>query len=302
MLSIMKKINVILDTDIANGVDDQFALCYLVKSLDNIDLQAITIAPFAGREYCQVKSLAESIDISLKTAKKVLDMVNGENFKDKIYKGANEYFYKNKESNPAVAKIIELANKNSHTTILSIGAITNVALAIYHAPEIINKIDVVWLGGNSLLINRNDDFNFRQDVDAVKMVFNSKVPLTVIPCKNVASNLLTTIYELEHYLKGKGQIGRYLCGIFKDCVRAYRKKTSDIIGESKTLWDLSAIAYVINKNWFRTQEISCPSIEDDGSYKLTNGEHKITFVNDLDRNEIYKDFFIKMGYVSEELS
>lgn len=40
------KNNVILDTDMANEVDDQFALCYLVKSLKDVNLGAITIAPF----------------------------------------------------------------------------------------------------------------------------------------------------------------------------------------------------------------------------------------------------------------
>ena len=76
-------------------------------------------------------------------------------------------------------------------------------MAIKKAPEIINKIEVIWLGGNSFLADNNREFNFRQDVQAVREVYESKVKLTVIPCKNVASNLRTSIYELEHFLKGK---------------------------------------------------------------------------------------------------
>lgn len=295
----MNKSNVILDTDISNEVDDQFALAYLIKSLDNINLQAITIAPFASSGYCKTESLAEGTDISFATAGKILDMLNASAYKDIMYKGATSYFFESKELNPATSKIIELAKENEHTTIVAIGAITNVALAIYHAPEIVNKVDIIWLGGNSFLSSKNNEFNFRQDVEAVRTVFNSGVKLIVIPCRNVASNLSTTIYELEHYLLGQGEIGKYLCEIFKNCKKAYRQAPNDIIGESKTLWDLSAIAYFLNKDWFKAQEISCPEILDDTSYKYTTDKHKITFVNDLNRHEIYKDFFIKMGYTNE---
>lgn len=296
----MNKQNVILDTDISNEVDDQFALCYIMKSLDKVNLQAITIAPFMLSGYATVKTLAEGNELSFNTASKILDMLNASKFKSIMYKGATKYFFESKELNPASSKIIELTRANDHTTVIAIGAITNVALALYHAPEIINKMDIIWLGGNSFLSENNNEFNFRQDVEAVRYVFNSNVNLSVIPCRNVASNLSTTIYELEHYLADAGKIGKYLCEIFKNCKKAYRNSPNDIIGESKTLWDLSAIAYLLNKDWFKTQGISQPEILDDTSYKLTKNKHQITFVSDLNRHEIYKDFFIKMGYTNLE--
>ncbi len=292
----MQKRNVILDTDISNEVDDQFALAYLIKSLDNINLQAITIAPFKKSGYAPVETLAEGTDLSFNTAGKILDLLNVSKYKEILYKGAISYFFESKELNPATTKIIELAKANNHITIVAIGAITNVALALYHAPEIADKVDIIWLGGNSFLSSKNNEFNFRQDVKAVRIVFNSKAKLVVIPCRNVASHLSTTIYELEHYLAPQGEIGQYLCEAFRNCKLAYRKTTEDIIGENKTLWDLSAIAYLLNKDWFNTTEVSCPKILDDTSYKNTKFKHKITFVNDLNRHEIYKDFFIKMGY------
>ncbi len=295
----MQKRNLILDTDISNEVDDQFALCYLIKSLKNVNLQAITIAPFKKSGYAPVETIVEGTDLSFKTAMRILDMLNASEYKDIVYKGAISYTFESKKLNPATSKIIELAKANEHTTIIAIGAITNVALAIYHAPEIINKIDIIWLGGNSFLTQKNNEFNFRQDIEGVRLVYNSKVSLVVIPCRNVASNLSTTIFELEHYLLGQGEIGHYLCEIFKNCRNAYRQNPNDVVGENKTLWDLSAIAYFINKDWFNTQDISCPEILDDTSYKYTTNKHKITFVNDLNRHEIYKDFFIKMGYTNE---
>lgn len=37
---------------------------------------------------------------------------------------------------------------------------TNIALAIEKEPKVIDKIEVIWLGGHSLLQDNNDEFNF----------------------------------------------------------------------------------------------------------------------------------------------
>ena len=221
-------------------------------------------------------------------------MLKKPEYKSLVYKGTTKYMSDSEDTNDAVNKIIEIATKNEKTIILAIGAITNVALAIKKSPEIINKIKVVWLGGNTFLTKDNSEFNFRQDIKAVQTVFNSKVELVVIPCRNVAANLATTIYELEHYLSKDTKLNKYLKDIFIKCKKSFIKEPKDEIGASKTLWDLSAIAYEINADWFKSEMISAPKVLDNGLYELTTNKHGIIFVNDLYRNKIYQDFFIKM--------
>lgn len=296
----MQKIKVILDTDVTNEIDDQFAICYLINSLEKIDLQAITIAPFFGGHSRPVKKISEGLNLSYNITSKLLKLTNKQEYINKIYKGANKYFFESKTLNPAVEKIIQIAKANKKTVVIGIGAITNIALALYFAPEIEKKISVVWLGGNDFEYKVNDEFNFRQDVEAVKFVFKSNVDLTVIPCKNVAALMATTIYELNHYLNQEIEINRYLCQAFKDCLSMHRQSEDDIVGESKVLWDLSAIAYLINKKWFKVKRLAKPEILEDNSYKINiNNERKINFVYDIDRDKIYKDFFVKMGYKND---
>lgn len=293
-MSINKK-KVILDTDMYNEIDDQFALIYLMKSLNVFDLQAITIAPFSKSGYANTMTIEEGTEKSYETTLKILDMLDKKEYKDIVYKGATKYYKDSTKTNEAVDKIIEIANKNDKIIILAIGAITNVALAISIAPEIKNKIKVVWLGGNTFLTKDNSEFNFRQDIKAVQTVFASGVELVVIPCRNVAANLATTSYELEHYLSEPTELNKYLIEIFNKCKKSFMKEPDDEIGSSKTLWDLSAIAYEINSEWFKSEEISCPKVLANGLYEQTNNRHKVIFVNDLFRNKIYKDFFVKMG-------
>ena len=56
---------------------------------------------------------------------------------------------------------------------------------------------------------------------------------------------------------------------------------------------------MINKDWFKLKEISCPIINEDSSYNLTDTNHKIKIVTDINREEIYNDLFRKLGDIDE---
>lgn len=278
------KLNVILDTDIYNECDDQFALSYLIKSSDRLNIEKITVAPYShSDEYTEDLNQKRSFEEVIKIC-----TLCGFDYHNKVFKGSTGYLSDgySKETD-AVNEIIKTCMKNEKTYIIAIGAITNVALAIKKEPKIIDKMEVVWLGGHSFLMENNIEFNFRQDVEAVKAVFESKARLTCIPAKNVASNLITSIYELEHNLKGKSELCDYLIGKFyNDGYHGIKIR--------RPIWDISAVAYVINRGWFETKNVSCPKINDDKSYELTNGRHLITMVNYLNANKIYEDLFKKL--------
>lgn len=273
--------NIILDTDLYNEIDDQIALAYVLKSKDVLNLEAVTIAPFTKGKY----NTKISIDKSYEVAKKIFKMCNEEN-DEIIFKGATEYFANDSnQTNEAVNKIIQIAKKNDKTYILSIGSITNIALAIKKEPSIINKIEVIWLGSNFLFM-KNNDFNFRQDVEAVRYVLDSKVKITIIPTYPVSYGLMISKYELESRIRNANELCDYFCDIFTDDYG-----TEEI---RRVIWDISTVAYMINKEWFQTMEISCPRIKKDTSFKLTKFRHKIKFVQRLDSNKIYDDLFSKI--------
>lgn len=58
-----------------NEIDDQFALIYLIKSLDVFELEAITIALFAKSGYANTITIEEGTDKSYATTLKILDML-----------------------------------------------------------------------------------------------------------------------------------------------------------------------------------------------------------------------------------
>lgn len=138
-----EKLNVILDTDIGNECDDQFALSYLLKSQDIFNIEAITIAPYSHKE--NLVSVKTNQEKSVQEIIKICKWLNFD-FKNKVFKGASDYMSNgHEEGNDAVKKIIEVALKNKKTYIMAIGTITNISLALKKEPKIVDKIEVIWL-------------------------------------------------------------------------------------------------------------------------------------------------------------
>ena len=280
-----KKVNIILDTDTYNECDDQFALTYLINNQDRFNIEAITVAPYSHIE--RNVSVPEGQELSYNEILKICNWLNFDTT-NKVFKGSIDYIQNGyNEDNDTVNKIIEIALRNSKTYVLAIGAITNIALAIKKEPKIIDRIEVIWLGGNELNYKDNLEFNFKQDVKAVKMIFDSKVRLTILPCKDVISKLKMDINTLKENIGNKSKLCDYLINRFYN--DGYHG-----IQEERVIWDISVIAYMLNKNWFKKEMISCPNIKEDTSYELTNNNRKITMITDIDRDKVYEDLFKKL--------
>ena len=191
-------------------------------------------------------------------------------------------------------KIIEISNKNEKTYILAIGGLTNISYAINNNPSIIGKVDVIWLGGNALDYGNNKEFNFMQDTKATFNVINSNINMTIIPARNVAVDLMIKLEELEQKLDMNKEISKYLCNRFVND-SYYGVKTKRVI------WDISVIAYLKNKEWFKTEEnlkLLCMVAKQNGIKELYD-----TFETDrINVIKIFQNFGFKLvskGFVKK---
>lgn len=266
-----QKYNVILDTDIGNSWDDQFALAYLLKNENLFYIEAITIEPF---KHTEKESIIDNQEVSFNEIVTISRLLN-KDIENKIYRFRN---------NEAVEKIIEIATKNDKTYILAIGALSNISLAINKNPNIINKIEIIWLGGNSLEYGNNKEFNFMQDTDATFNVINSNANMTIIPARNVAVDLIIKKEELEKRLDMNKEISQYLC-------KRFVNDSYYGIKNERVIWDISVIAYLINKNWFETKEIKGLILSENLQYYTNSSTATKLIVEKLDNNKIYDDLF-----------
>ncbi len=176
--------------------------------------------------------------------------------------------------------------------VIGIGACTNIVSAILKCPEIIENLVVVWLGGNTRDWVYPSEFNLSQDLAAGQVLFDCGVPLVQIPAFGVTNFLITTVPELEACLAGKNKICDYLV----DNVKAY---SNDHFAWSKAIWDVGAVAYLVNSGWTPSSLIHAPVVVSDHSYAFDERRHFIRSVQRMDRDAIFRDLFTKLGSCHE---
>ena len=282
-----RPVRMVLDTDTFNEIDDQFAVVYSLISPE-LDVKAVYAAPFhnsrsSGRGDGMEKSYEEILRLLSRLDK------SPEGF---AFKGSTHYLnnIKEPEKSPAAMDLLKRARKSSPDDplyVVPVGAITNVSNAILMDPSIIKNIVIVWLGGNGHNWPHQREFNYRQDLNASKIIFNSGVPFVQLPCTPVVTHFTTTVPEMERYLTGRGEIGDYLLQIFKE----HRK---DHFGWSKVLWDMTAVAWVINAGWLPSDLVHSPIPTDNYTFSFDTSRHLIRRVNFVHRDPIFRDFFTKL--------
>jgi len=282
------KIRMVLDTDTYNEVDDQFALAYTILSDEKLTLEAVYAAPFNNG---RATGPGDGMEKSYEEIQRILKMLNVSS-KDIAFRGSSDYLrdIEKPHHSEAAMDLINRAMKSSPEDplyVVPIGCITNIASAILIEPKIIKNIVVVWLGGNSQYWPNQREFNLRQDVLAARVVFDSGVPFVTLPCRPVVSHLHTTIPELTHFLKGKTAISDYLLNI----VVEYSKGRE---AYSKVIWDVSAIAWLINPQWISTNLVHSPIMTDQTTFSFDQSRHLMREATSLNRDRIFADLFKKL--------
>jgi len=297
------KVRMVIDTDTYNEIDDQFAVVHALLSPEKIIVEGIYAAPFFNH---RSKGPGEGMDLSYAEILRLLERLhispNG-----LAFRGSPGFLedYDQPFESEAVSDLIERAMQSVEPLyVVAIGALTNIASAILIEPRIIEKIVVVWLGGTALHWPDANEFNLMGDVLASRLVLDCGVPLVLIPCAGVTSHLRTTVSEIDLYIQGKGKIGDYLAETFKSY-------SDDHFAWSKEIWDVVAIAYLINSDWVPSQLISSPIIaqrppttepgsnpypweKQDLSWSFDDSRHTIRCAYFVDRDPIFRDLFTKL--------
>lgn len=283
-------LDMVLDTDTYNEVDDQFALCYALLSPERVNVQAIYAAPFFNSLSTGPKDgMEKSYDEILRLLKFL-----GKDPEGLAWKGSERYFENMKDTvdSPAardlVARAMARPEGSAPLFVVAIGAITNVVSALHMEPAIAKKIHIVWLGGRPLHDITANEFNLSGDMNASRELFEIDVPLTLVPCAGVASHLTTTIPELERWIGGKND----LCDAL---IKLLYEVGVNVPGGSRVIWDISAVARLVNPKWAHVIAEHRPILSAEGNWSRSADRPPFLVVDQLDRNAIFGDLFTKLA-------
>ena len=321
------RIRAVIDTDAFNEVDDQFAIAYALLSPERLSIEAIYAAPYTDLGIKLAGEADESwprtgMELSYDEIHNILRLMGSES-RCSVCLGSSNYLKDMRtpvESDAARDLVQRAMSSTEPLYVLALGAITNIASAILMEPAIMDRIIVIWLAGQPHHFPYSIEFNISQDWFASRFILDCGVPLVQIPCFTVASHLIATTFELEHYLSGS-EIGEYLTkivrekskegeaifpmflpymrsGVLKDLddteEAVLNALPSSSFAASRMIWDISVIAYVINPNWCLSRLVSAPILRENFSWEGSSNRHLMRECTFIHRDLVFGDMFDKL--------
>ncbi len=278
-----EKQRIILDADTGNEVDDPFAI---VRALiePSWEILALNATQWQTSHWAVPQSMENShrlnqvivghLDRKIKTRRGGIARMF--DWGDQAQHSAAAYeIIKHAKATPPGEKL----------TVITLGALTNVASAIYIDPSIESKIQVYMLGSSYDFekgILKKNDFNCVMDVQAIEKMLMSEVEMHVIPV-NIAAAMTFTFEETKNKFQGVHPLGDFLVDRWFQHLDGGRK--------NRVIWDLALIEAMIHPDWAEKVEITTSK---------DNGNRKIFYYKSIEAKKMKAEFFdTVLGYLME---
>ncbi len=232
------KTKIFLDTDIGDDIDDALALALILSSPE---FELTGISTVCGNTHARTEialamlKVAGIANIPVATGTPGAISPN-----PKMFTGALKHYIDNdpKPGYHCIAKLakelpapdkrhgIELLidtimESDGDITIIGIGPLTNIAMAIVKEPRIIEKIPrIAFMGGE---FRRNlSEHNIRCDIVAASIVCNSGIPLTILP-SYIGVQCAYKKVENKFFENAKYPLGQFLQKIIEQFFKGWGK-------------------------------------------------------------------------------
>lgn len=280
-----KKIRVILDTDVKNEVDDQFAIVHAMLT-ESFDVRAIIPAHFGNS-----KSQTSQAD-SYEEAVLVLEKM-GKSNDVALYNGAKEAIPDEETpvSSPGAQIIIKEAMSDDERPlyISFLGPLTDMASALLIEPKIADRdITVIWIGGGDYP-NGGWEYNLKNDVNAANVVFKSNVRLWQVP-RSVYRMMPVSFAELRDRVYPYGEIGKYLT----ENVISFNNAQKSRPTEYRILGDSPSVGLMMFGDCGEWDEIPRPEFDSDMKYIHTQSDRNLRVYKNINSRFILEDLYAKL--------
>jgi purine nucleosidase len=286
---------IIFDTD--PGTDDALALMLALNSPE-LDVRAITVVPgnvtaAMGLENAlRMISLANRCDIPVAAGAPhplFQKLITAQFWHGKNGLGNVELPASKCKVDPRFGPdlIIQLVHASPHEiTLVPVGPLTNIALAVEKDPSIVPLVKEVILMGGSISggnVNAAAEANIYNDPEAAQIVFQAGWPLTMVGLE-VGDKALFTHSYLDQLGKTHGPINDFIYSVNK-----YLLTLADAFSSGGSpMYDPSAVAVAIDSTLVKTQEMHV-DVETRGDF--TRGETVANRHGSVERNVLHDDHY-----------
>ncbi len=188
--------------------------------------------------------------------------------------------------------IIDMVHKHDEPIyIITTGPCSSAVNACLLDPSIMDKIVVVWLGGNCIcepyVGKYFHEWNMHADFVASQMLLNMDIPLIMLPCDPVGSvKIVMKGADLDR-IEGTNTLARFL-----------RNELPRVEGDThvfkdpewkKVMCDYMGVAAITLPDAMKMEIIPAPVLCDDRSYALDSTRRKIIYATNPDSDAIIDD-------------
>ena len=290
---------IIFDTD--PGTDDALALMLALNSPE-LDVVAITVVPgnvtaAMGLENAlRMVSLANRCDIPVARGAQhplfqkliTAEFWHGKNGLANIELPASKCKV---DSRFGPDVIIQLVHASPHEiTLVLVGPLTNIALAVEKDPSIVPLVKEVILMGGSISggnVNAAAEANIYNDPEAAQIVFQAGWPLTMVGLE-VGDKALFTHKYLDQLGQTHGQINDFIYSVLKFLVNL----SGTFGAPGSPMYDPSAVAVAVDSTLVKVQEMHV-DVETRGEF--TRGETVGNRHGQVERNVLHRDRYVIEG-------
>jgi len=258
---------ILIDTD--PGQDDALAILLALAAPEKLDVRGIVAVagnvplPLTQKNARRLVDLAGRDDVPVYAGcsrPMVRDLITAENVHGCT--GVDGYDWpKTKtplQDQHGVDFIIDtlMAADDGEITICTLGPLTNIAMALVKAPQCARGIGEIVMMGGGFFEGGNTtpaaEFNILVDPHAAHVVFNSALPLTLMPL-DVTHKALATAYRIGDMAALGNETGRACAGMLSYFNRHDVEKYGS---EGAPLHDPCVIAYLLKPELFDGKKVS----------------------------------------------
>lgn len=255
---------VILDVD--TGIDDALAIAYAVRSPE---LHMLGITTCFGN--CTVEEATRNTLVVLDHLDSDVPVIAGAAkplFRNPL-KGNTTHIHgedgigntlvsppkREPLSGDAAEFMVEQAKRQpGKVTIITVGTLTNLAIAIMRSPEIVGLVERVVIMGGAVTVHGNltpsAEANIYADPEAAEYVFRSGIPITLVGL-DVTMQTLLPREELPAWRERNPRLGSFLADMTDFYIDAYKQFYPDIRGCA--LHDPLAVGVVIDPSFVQAK-------------------------------------------------
>jgi purine nucleosidase len=137
-----------------------------------------------------------------------------------------------RDPKPAVDAIIDAVAANPGIVLVTLGPLTNIALAVAHSPGLVKNVSrCVIMGGNPCSegnVTPAAEFNMWVDPEAARMVLSSGLPIELVGWHLCRGDANLNAADIEHVLSFGTELGNFAVNSNRTAMEANRVQTGEI--------------------------------------------------------------------------